>query len=135
MAWVGALFAVAMIVVVLVDAFEVVLLPRRIRHGFRLARMFFRTSWLIGRTAARLLPTGPVAHGFPEHFRALVSIRPGGGVGRGAHYRLCPAALVAGHRIVGPRRWLRHLPVFQRHDVLHARLRRPGDDRSRSAGR
>ena len=35
MPWVGVLLAVAMIFVVLVDAFEVVLLPRRIRHGFR----------------------------------------------------------------------------------------------------
>jgi hypothetical protein len=51
MAWLGAIIAVPMIVVALVDAFEVVLLPRRIRHGFRLARIFFRTSRIIGRTA------------------------------------------------------------------------------------
>ena len=38
MAWVGVVPAVAMIVVVLIDAFEVVLLPRRVRHGYRLAR-------------------------------------------------------------------------------------------------
>ena len=71
MAWVGALFAVAIIVVVLVDAFEVVLLPRRIRHGLRLARTFFRTSWLIGRTAARLLPTGRWRTAFLSTFGPL----------------------------------------------------------------
>ena len=71
MTWLGVLIAVAMIVVVLVDAFEVVLLPRRIRHGFRLARMFFRTSWLIGRTAARLLPIGRWRTGFLSTFGPL----------------------------------------------------------------
>ena len=71
MRWVGVLIAVAMIVVVLVDAFEVVLLPRRIRHGFRLARTFFRTSWLIGRTAARLLPIGRWRTGFLSTFGPL----------------------------------------------------------------
>ena len=58
LALIGAVVAVGMILVVLIDAFEVVLLPRRIRHGFRLARTFFRTSWIIGRAAARLLPAG-----------------------------------------------------------------------------
>jgi hypothetical protein len=71
MRWFGALIAVAMIVVVLVDAFEVVLLPRRIRHGFRLARIFFRTSWIVGRTAARLLPIGPWRTGFLSTFGPL----------------------------------------------------------------
>ncbi len=71
MAWVGVFTAVAMIVLVLVDAFEVVLLPRRIRHGFRLARAFFRTSWLIGRAAARLLPIGRWRTGFLSTFGPL----------------------------------------------------------------
>ena len=62
MAWIGVLIAVVLIVVVLVDAFEVMLLPRRIRHGLRLARVFYRTSWMIARTAARLIPAG---HGGP----------------------------------------------------------------------
>jgi len=71
MTYVGVLVAVTIIIVVLVDAFEVVLLPRRIRHGFRLARMFFRTSWLIGRTAARLLPVGRWRTGFLSTFGPL----------------------------------------------------------------
>ena len=58
MKWVGVLAAAVLIVVVLVDAFEVMLLPRRVRHGLRLARVFYRTSWMIGRTSARLLPAG-----------------------------------------------------------------------------
>lgn len=71
MTWLKVLLAAAIIVVVLVDAFEVVLLPRRIRHGFRLARAFFRASWLIGRTAARLLPAGRWRTGFLSTFGPL----------------------------------------------------------------
>ena len=58
MMWVGIAAAAALIVVVLLDAFEVVLLPRRVRHGYRLARQFYRTSWMIGRTAARSFRPG-----------------------------------------------------------------------------
>ena len=133
MMWFGVVAAVAMIVVVLIDAFEVVLLPRRVRHGYRLARLFYRTSWMIGRTAARLLPAGRCAR-LPEYLRALVPVRPGDGVGRGTHRRLRPAALVARHRDVGGRRGLRHLPVLQRHHVLHARLRRHGGHRRGGPG-
>ena len=43
--------------------------------------------------------------------------------------RLRPAALVAGHADFGGRRRLSDLPVFQRHHVLHARLRRSGAHR------
>ncbi len=71
MAWLVAIIAVAMIAVVLVDAFEVVLLPRRIRHGFRLARTFFRTSWIVGRSAAGLLPIGRWRTGFLSTFGPL----------------------------------------------------------------
>ncbi len=71
MVWLGLLVAVGMIVVVLVDAFEVVLLPRRIRHGLRLARIFILTSWRIGRTAARLLPRGRWRTAFLSTFGPL----------------------------------------------------------------
>ncbi len=71
MTWLGVFVAAAMIIVVLVDAFEVVLLPRRIRHGFRLARAFFRMSWRIGRTAAWLLPISRWRTGFLSTFGPL----------------------------------------------------------------
>jgi hypothetical protein len=58
MRWFGILAAVILTAVVLNDAFEVVLLPRRVRHGFRLARVFYRTSWMFGRSVANLLPRG-----------------------------------------------------------------------------
>jgi hypothetical protein len=55
---IGIIPAVAIIVIVLIDAFEVVLLPRRVRHGFRLARHFYILSWVVGRNAAQALPAG-----------------------------------------------------------------------------
>jgi len=39
--------ATILMAVVLIDAFEVVILPRRVRHGFRLAGLFYRTSWMM----------------------------------------------------------------------------------------
>ena len=71
MKWFGVIVAAALMAVVLIDAFEVVLLPRRVRHGFRLARLFYRTSWMIGRTAARLLPPGRWRTGFLGAFGPL----------------------------------------------------------------
>jgi hypothetical protein len=44
---------VALIVLVLWDAFETMVLPRRIDRRFRLARLFFRALWFPWQTAAR----------------------------------------------------------------------------------
>ena len=71
MRWIGVIAAAVLMAVVLIDAFEVVLLPRRVRHGFRLARLFYRTSWTIGGTAARLLPRGRWRTGFLSAFGPL----------------------------------------------------------------
>jgi hypothetical protein len=58
MAWIGAAGAVALIVVVLVDTFEVMILPRRVRHAYRLARIFYRWTWRLWQAMSRLLPAG-----------------------------------------------------------------------------
>jgi len=58
MAWLGAVLALALIVVVFIDTFEAMILPRRVRHGYRLARLFYRSAWLLCRGLARLLPAG-----------------------------------------------------------------------------
>ena len=71
MKWIGVVSAMALIIVVLIDAFEVVLLPRRVRHGFRLVRIFYRTSWMIGRTLASFLPAGPWRTAFLSTFGPL----------------------------------------------------------------
>ena len=64
MAWLGVVAAVALIVIVLVDTFEVMILPRRVAHGFRLVRLFYRSSWIVWRKAAQLFPDGRRRNGF-----------------------------------------------------------------------
>jgi hypothetical protein len=50
-----SLVSVALIVAVLFDAFEAMVLPRRVTHPYRFARFFYRTSWrLWGALAARI---------------------------------------------------------------------------------
>ena len=58
MAWVGVVAAAALIGAVLLDTFETMMLPRRVRHSYRLARLFYRSAWVLWRAAARLLPAG-----------------------------------------------------------------------------
>jgi len=71
MGWAGAIAAVAIIGVVLLDAFEVMILPRRVRHGLRLARMFYRWAWIVCITTARLLPAGRWRNGLLSAFGPL----------------------------------------------------------------
>jgi hypothetical protein len=63
--------AAVLIAAVLIDAFEVVILPRRVRHGFRLAHLFYRSSWALGRAAARRLPAGRWRQGVLSAFGPL----------------------------------------------------------------
>jgi hypothetical protein len=52
----GAFFAgVAIFLIVLWDAFEAIILPRRVTRKFRLTRLFYRTTWRLWKFAASLL--------------------------------------------------------------------------------
>src|SRR5262245_23315729 len=68
MALLGAAAALVLIGLVFTDAFEVVILPRRVRHTYRLARLYYRSAWLIWRSAAWLLPPGRWRQGFLSVF-------------------------------------------------------------------
>ena len=53
----GAFIAGLVIFFVVVwDAFEAVILPRRVTRRFRLTRLYFRATWGVWRAAARLVP-------------------------------------------------------------------------------
>ena len=54
---VTAIAAVLVIAVVLWDAFETVILPRRVSRRFRLARVYARTTWRAWTAFIRRLPT------------------------------------------------------------------------------
>jgi hypothetical protein len=71
MSWIGVAAALALIIVVLVDAFEAMILPRRISHGFRPVRFFYRFTWNFWSAASRLFPAGKWRHGFLSIFGPL----------------------------------------------------------------
>ncbi|HEX8949762.1 MAG TPA: ion channel [Dissulfurispiraceae bacterium] len=52
----AAILGAALIVVVLWDAFETIVLPRRVTRRFRLTRLFYRYSWLFWSSAVRSMP-------------------------------------------------------------------------------
>ena len=51
-----AVGGIALLLIVLGDAFETIILPRRVQRRFRLASLFYRSSWVFWRWFARLLP-------------------------------------------------------------------------------
>ncbi len=67
----GVVVALAIVIVVLVDAFEAVVLPRRVKHNFRLARVYFQSMWCLWRAGSRLLPMGRWRFGYLSVFGPL----------------------------------------------------------------
>jgi len=66
---------------ILVDAFEVMILPRRVRHSYRLARLFYRSDWIVLQEDAPLFPVGRWRQAFlgafgPRRLFAPVPTRP-----------------------------------------------------------
>src|SRR5256885_13029332 len=59
MRWVVGVVGIALLAIVLWDAFETIILPRRISGRFRLAKLFYRTTWPPWRPVAPLLPRRP----------------------------------------------------------------------------
>lgn len=71
MAAVAALFATVLILVVLWDAFETVVLPRRVTRKVRLTRLFYRITWQPWRAAARALPSAKRRESFLSFYGPL----------------------------------------------------------------
>src|SRR5256886_4687735 len=59
MRWAGGVVGIALLAIVLWDAFETIILPRRISGRFRLAKLFYRATWPPWRAVAPLLPRRP----------------------------------------------------------------------------
>jgi hypothetical protein len=60
-----------MIVLVLLDAFETIVLPRRVTRPFRLTTLFYRLTWKPWRLAASTIPTGRRRETFLSFFGPL----------------------------------------------------------------
>src|SRR6266700_3829850 len=56
MRWVIGVIGATLLGAVLRDAFETIILPRRVSRRFRITRLFYRGTWLPWRATARLLP-------------------------------------------------------------------------------
>jgi hypothetical protein len=54
-----ALLSVVLILLLLLDGFEAMVLPRRVTHSFRLTRLYFRCLWAFWRFLACRLPKRP----------------------------------------------------------------------------
>ncbi|PYP55828.1 MAG: two pore domain potassium channel family protein [Gemmatimonadetes bacterium] len=55
MRWIGGVAGVLLLAVVLWDAFETIILPRRVSGRIRLTKMFYRYTWAPWRATARVL--------------------------------------------------------------------------------
>ena len=68
---VAAIFGIIIILVVLLDAFETVVLPRRVLRHFRLTAWFYRKTWIPWRDAARRIQTTARQQNFLGYFGPL----------------------------------------------------------------
>jgi hypothetical protein len=68
---VAAVFGVIIILVVLLDAFETVVLPRRVTRHFRLTAWFYRRTWLPWKAIAKRIGTASRQQSFLGYFGPL----------------------------------------------------------------
>ncbi|HZZ71390.1 MAG TPA: potassium channel family protein [Pirellulales bacterium] len=71
MHWIGFVMGTVTILIVFVDTFEVMLLPRRIARGSPFARLFYRWSWFAWRRIGLWLRPGSRRNGFLATFGPL----------------------------------------------------------------
>jgi hypothetical protein len=67
----AAIAGVLMIVVVLWDAFETIILPRRVARRFRLTRLFYLSTWIPWRAIGRKIPRPKARESFLSYFGPL----------------------------------------------------------------
>ena len=68
---VGIVFGIAILWVVLLDAFETVVLPRRVTRHFKLTAWFYRRTWIPWRNVARRIKTTSRQQNFLGYFGPL----------------------------------------------------------------
>ncbi|HEV3342796.1 MAG TPA: potassium channel family protein [Pirellulales bacterium] len=95
-----ALGGLILIALVLVDAFEAVVLPRRVTRKFRPTRAYYRLTWIAWRTLAKRLLRGKRREDFLSIFGPLSLL---------ALFTAWAAALIVGFAVV---HWSLATPVF-----------------------
>jgi hypothetical protein len=71
MAILTAILGVVLICIILWDAFETIVLPRRVTRKIRLTRLFYRNTWLAWSAVARLMPAGKGREAYRSIFGPL----------------------------------------------------------------
>jgi hypothetical protein len=67
----AAIVGVAIILVILLDAFETIVLPRRVKRTFRITGWFYKTTWRIWTRLAHRIPSASRREGFLAYFGPL----------------------------------------------------------------
>lgn len=67
----GVSASLLLLFLVFIDGFETILLPRRVTHRFRFARLYYRNAWKLWRLVASLLPTRRIREAFLGVFGPL----------------------------------------------------------------
>src|ERR1044071_5783807 len=63
--------SIILILTVLLDAFEAIVLPRRVTRRFRLTRLFYRATWMPAAALARRIRSSRRREGFLGFFGPL----------------------------------------------------------------
>src|ERR1700687_3761612 len=71
MHWWASLLGIALIFIILLDAFETVVLPRRIKRSFRIASLFYRKTWRFWTRIGRSIRSANRREGFLAYFGPL----------------------------------------------------------------
>ena len=71
MHWWASIFGIALIFLILMDAFETVVLPRRIKRSFRITSWFYRNSWGLWTRVGRHIKSANRREGFLAYFGPL----------------------------------------------------------------
>lgn len=71
MHWWASIAGLVLIFIILMDAFETVVLPRRIKHSFRIASWFYKKSWRFWTRVGRHIKSANRREGFLAYFGPL----------------------------------------------------------------
>ncbi len=71
MHWWASIFGIALIFIILMDAFETIVLPRRIKRSFRIASWFYKNTWGFWTRVGRHIKSANRREGFLAYFGPL----------------------------------------------------------------